>query len=185
MAAVIEHVGLIPVLVLIPGHIFIGYWRLDPAKSGREGGPDWYPRSPIVSDPSHIRNLVEAGYLGLIETTGLTAANNASPSDAREEARQGRLPGGLHEADVTLIDVTAARREGVSALPAVNERPDGVTEVYEYRPGAAAVVAEVAQAALDPEARERKVDSHPARYRTWKSSLFSLNATNALLNLGK
>ena len=32
--------------------------------------------------------------------------------------------------------------------------------------------------------RERQVDHHPARYRTWKSSLFSLNATNALLNLG-
>ena len=32
-------------------------------------------------------------------------------------------------------------------------------------------------------ARERQVDNHPARYRTWKSSLFSLNATNDLLNL--
>ena len=29
-AAVIEHVGLFPVLVLIPGHIFVGYWRRDP-----------------------------------------------------------------------------------------------------------------------------------------------------------
>ena len=183
-AAVIEHVGLNPVLVLIPGHIFIGYWRLDPSKSGQVGAPDWYPRSPVVRDASHIRNLIEAGFLGVIETTALTVANSASPDGARAEARDGRLPVGLHANDVTLIDVTAARREGVSALPAVNERPDGVTEVYEYRAGETPVVTEVDDKAIDLESRQRQVDAHPARYRTWKSSLFSLNATNALLNLG-
>ena len=183
-AAVIEHVGLNPVLVLIPGHIFIGYWRLDPSKSGQAGVPDWYPRSPVVRDASHIRNLIEAGFLGVIETTALTVANNASPDGARAEAREGRLPIGLQANDVTLIDVTAARREGVSALPAVNERPDGVTEVYEYRAGETPVVTEVEDKAIDLESRQRQVDAHPARYRTWKSSLFSLNATNALLNLG-
>lgn len=183
-AAVIEHVGLNPVLVLIPSHIFIGYWRLDPAKSGKDGGPDWYPRSPVVRDPSHIRNLVEAGYLGLIETTALAVAANASPGDAREQARQVRFASGIHANDVTLIDVAAARREGVSALPAVHERADGVTEIYEYRAGQHAVVTEVEEKVIDPESRQRHVDNHPARYRTWKSSLFSLNATNALLNLG-
>ncbi|KAA1419202.1 DUF4011 domain-containing protein [Nocardioides humilatus] len=183
-AAVIEHVGLNPVLVLIPGHIFIGYWRLDPSKSGQGGSPDWYPRSPVVQDRSRIRNLVEAGYLGLIETTALTVATNSSPSDAREEARQLRFASGIHANDVTLIDVAAARREGVSALPAVNERADGVTEIYEYRAGQPAVVTEVDEKVIDSESRQRHVDNHPARYRTWKSSLFSLNATNALLNLG-
>jgi len=184
MAAVIEHVGLNPVLVLIPGHIFIGYWRLDPSKSGQAGSPDWYPRAPVLSDSSRIRNLVEAGFLGVIETTALAIATNASPNDARAEARQGRLTIGLQANDVTLIDVAASRREGVSALPAVNERADGVTEVYEYRAGEPPVVTEVDEKVIDPESRQRQVDTHPARYRTWKSSLFSLNATNALLNLG-
>lgn len=183
-AAVIEHVGLNPVLVLIPGHIFVGYWRLDPSKSGQGGSPDWYPRTPIVQDSSRIRNLVEAGFLGVIETTALTVANSASPDAARIEAHQGRLAMGLHANDVTLIDVAAARREGVSALPAINERADGVIEVHEYRAGEPPVVTEVEDKVIDPETRPRQVDTHPARYRTWKSSLFSLNATNALLNLG-
>ena len=183
-AAVIEHVGLNPVLVLIPGHIFIGYWRLDPAKSGKDKGADWYPRSPVVRDASHIRNLVEAGYLGVIETTALTVATNASPDDAREQARQVRFASGILADDVTLIDVAAARREGVSALPAVNERADGVTEIYEYRANQAAVVTVVEEKIIDLDSRQRHADNHPARYRTWKSSLFSLNATNALLNLG-
>ena len=72
----------------------------------------------------------------------------------------------------------------MSPLPAVNERADGVTEIVEYRPGGAPTVTEVQGETLDGAARERQVDNHPARYRTWKSSLFSLNATNALLNLG-
>lgn len=184
MAAVIEHVGLNPVLVLIPGHIFIGYWRLDPTKSGQSGSPDWYPRSPVVRDSSHIRNLVEAGFLGVIETTAFAVAADKSANDARSEARQGRLAIGLQANDVTLIDVAASRREGVSALPAVKERADGVTEVYEYRAGQSPVVTEVEEKVLDHGSRQRHVDTHPARYRTWKSSLFSLNATNALLNLG-
>ena len=87
------------------------------------------------------------------------------------------------DGSIRLIDVAAARRAGVSPLPAVNERADGVVEVIEYRPGGAApAVIEVT--ADDDVPRERHVDTHPARYRTWKSSLFSLNATNALLNLG-
>jgi hypothetical protein len=190
-AAVLEHVGLHPVLVLIPEHIFIGYWRRNPARSGQKDStgtvivPDWYPRSAVVTDTALVRNLVDGGYLGLIETTAFSVATNSSAGQARAEARESRLAGGLHKDDVTLIDVLAARRAGVSPLPAVNERPDGVTEVIEYRPeGGPPVATEVMPAELQPERRARHTDSHPVRYRTWKASLFSLNATNALLNLG-
>lgn len=191
-AAVMEHVGLHPVLVLIPGHIFIGYWRRDPAKSGQKDGtgnvvvPEWYPRSAVIMDTALVRNLVDGGYLGLIETTAFSVATNSNPAEARAEAREGRLSGGFREDQVTLIDVLAARRAGVSPLPAVNERPDGVTEVIEYRPeGGVPVVTEVDAVSLSAEHRERHTDHHPVRYRTWKASLFSLNATNALLNLGR
>jgi hypothetical protein len=176
-AAVIEHVGLNPVLVLIQGHIFIGYWRRDPSNR-----PDWYPDSPVVSHPAAIAQLVRGGWLGLLETTDITVGKAAAPGQARQDAH-GALFGALNDR-VQLIDVVAARRAGVSPLPAINERADGVTEIIEYRPGGASKVIEVEQTPLDPESRQRQVDSHPARYRTWKSSLFSLNATNALLNLG-
>lgn len=183
-AAVIEDVGLRPLLVLIPGHIFVGYWRHNPDLSGRDGTPDWYPRRAIVDDVSVVSNLVEAGYLGVIETTALTVAKDRSADDARFEALRGRLASGMSDDDVTLIDVAAARRLGVSPLPAVIERADGNTEIFEYRVDAPSAVTLVDPDAPEAAVRERRVDLHPPRYRTWKSSLFSLNATNALLNLG-
>ncbi|MFB8146646.1 DUF4011 domain-containing protein [Microbacterium sp. NPDC056003] len=183
-AAVIEDVGLRPLLVLIPGHIFVGYWRHNPDLSGRDGTPDWYPRRVIVDDVSVVSNLVDAGYLGVIETTALTVTKDRSADDARFEALRGRLASGMSDDDVTLIDVAAARRLGVSPLPAVIERSDGNTEIFEYRVDAPAAVTFVDSDAPETAVRERRVDLHPPRYRTWKSSLFSLNATNALLSLG-
>jgi hypothetical protein len=183
-AAVIEDVGLRPLLVLIPEHIFVGYWRHNPDLSGRDGTPDWYPRRAIVDDVSVVSNLVEAGYLGVIESTALTVAKDRSADDARFEALRVRLASGLTDDDVTLIDVAAARRLGVSPLPAVIERADGNTEIFEYRVDAPAAATFVDSDAPETAVRERRVDVHPPRYRTWKSSLFSLNATNALLNLG-
>lgn len=185
MAAVVEHVGLNPVLLLIPGHIFVGYWRNDPSKSGQDGAPDWYPReSPILSDPSRIRNLADAGYLGLVETTVVTVSMSVDAATARSIGRNKSLASGLDDNSVTLIDVIAARKAGVSPLPAVNERADGVTEIFEYRPGAAPTTVEVQPGAEDATPRERQVDPHPPRYRTWKTNLFTLNATSPLLNLG-
>ncbi|MFW6773182.1 DUF4011 domain-containing protein [Nocardioides sp. CPCC 205120] len=182
MAAALEQIGLLPVLVLVPGHIFIGYWRRDPA--GNDGGtPEWYPGAPVVDDLATIRTLVDGGWLGVIETTTLTAGKNVSADQARSSAVAGGLTSGLSRGQVHLIDVAAARRAGVSPLPAVSERADGVTEVVEYRPGGERTVTEVERDEVDFADRERHVDDHPPRYRTWKASLFSLNATNALLNL--
>lgn len=183
-AAAIEDVGLNPVLVLVPGHIFVGYWRRDPEKSGKNGIPDWHRGEEVVNDVSRIQNLVASGYLGVIETTALTVGVNLNADDARAAAKNGGLAKGIAEGDVTLIDVAVARGRGVSPLPAVIERADGITEIFEYRVDAPAAVTLVDSDAPEAAVRERRVDSHPPRYRTWKSSLFSLNATNALLNLG-
>ena len=39
-------VGLNPVFAIIPGHIFIGYWRRDPSER-----PGWYPDRPVIGHP--------------------------------------------------------------------------------------------------------------------------------------
>jgi hypothetical protein len=181
-AAVIEQVGLHPVLVLIPGHIFVGYWRRNPLPE-KGAKPDWYPGTPVLDEPAAIHSLVEGGWLGVVETTVFTAGKDVSAGDARLIARRENVARGVNERYMRLIDVAAARRAGVSPLPAVHERDDGVTEIVEYRPGGAPP-AVIAVEAEPSSSSERYVDSHPARYRTWKSSLFSMNATNALLNLG-
>lgn len=181
-AAVIEQVGLLPVMVLVPGHIFVGYWRRDPLPE-RGPKPEWYPATPVEFDAQRIQTLIDGGWLGVIETTAFTTGNNLSAGEARRAAVD-KVRQGLEADFIDMVDVAAARRAGVSPLPAFNERDDGVTEIIEYRPGGEPAVTEVATESLDVGLHARQVDDHPARYRTWKSSLFSLNATNALLNLG-
>ncbi|QIX27212.1 DUF4011 domain-containing protein [Nocardioides sp. JQ2195] len=181
-AAVLEQVGLHPVLVLISGHIFIGYWRRDPLPE-KGSMPEWYPGTPVIGNREAVSSLVDGGWLGVIETTAFTAGQDAPAAEARALARHS-VSRGLGDGFLELIDLAAARQAGVSPLPAINERADGITEIVEYRPGSSASVTEVPTEALDTTPLERQIDNHPARYRTWKSSLFSLNAKNALLNLG-
>jgi hypothetical protein len=184
MAAVIEQVGLIPALLLMQGHIFVGYWRQEPTLGNHGQSPDWYPDSPFVPDGTLVADLVREGFLGVIETTAFTATKNVSPNDARTLAMEALLKALADDDDwLELIDVRAARLAGVSPLPAVSERPDGVVEIVEYRPGGTSEVTEVSREEVET-VRRRKVDDHPVRYRTWKSSLFTLNANNSLLNLG-
>ena len=181
MAAVLEHVGLYPVLVLIPGHIFIGYWRRDPYAGKRT--PDWYPTGPVTDNIEQIVELVQGRFLGLIETTTLTTGLSTSAEDARTRAIGG-LQSGLQRGHVMIIDVAAARQARVSPLPAVRDRDDGAIEVIEYRPGGAPQVSTVVEPEATSAPGRRFVDTHPPRYRTWKSALISLDARSALLNLG-
>lgn len=85
---------------------------------------------------------------------------------------------------MAIIDVTAAREAGVRPLPAVRDRDDGAVEVIEYRPGGAPQISTVVEPDKTPRRDTRFVDTHPPRYRTWKSALISLDARSALLNLG-
>ncbi|MDO8147497.1 DUF4011 domain-containing protein [Isoptericola sp. b515] len=180
MAAVLEHVGLLPVLVLVHGHIFVGYWRRDPRRGSTQ---EWYPDQPVFHDPATIRMLIEGGFLGLIETTAFASGDGTSPAGARKEARSVRLPQGFSEGPVEVVDIAAARLLGVAPLPAVHEKADGSVEVVVYGANGAPEASEIAVAEPTNPSGVRRVDQHPPRFRTWKSSLFSLDARNALLNL--
>ncbi|MBV0895965.1 DUF4011 domain-containing protein [Microbacterium sp. NC79] len=183
LAAVLEHIGLQPVMVLLTDHIFVGYWRADTEKE-----PSWYTGEAVSSDHQRISQLVTSGLLGVIETTALTSGVDRNAAAARTEARKVRLAWAVAEGRAHLIDIAAARRQGVSPLPSVHDREDGVTEVVEFRmttasTGSAAIDSPHVTLPTVSQTAERVVDLHPARYRAWKASLFTLNATNALLNL--
>lgn len=183
MAAVLEQAGLFPVMMMVKGHIFLGYWRRNPRLD--DGSlAEWYPSQPYVADSRIAAALVAGEFLGIIETTAFASTQALQPADARLAATQA-LEGAMADGDdwLHLVYVLAAREAGVSPLPAVGVREDGAVEVVEYHAGGAPTVMEIPKEEVAA-AQHRQVDDHPARYRTWKSSLFTLNANNALLNLG-
>ena len=135
-AAVMEQVGLYPVLVLIPGHIFVGYWRRNPLP---DGGPSrsGTRRQPVVCDPRDdpvagrgrlARRHRDDGIHGWARTSPPARPGSLR---ARRRRSQGSAKGSSH-----LIDVAAARQCRRVAASGGQRAADGVTEIIEYRPAA-------------------------------------------------
>ncbi len=104
-ASCLEAIGLHPILVLKPEHIFTGFW-LDKLT---------FPE-PVQDDASALTKRLANGVneIAVVETTCLVAGKNVSFDEARQAAEQSLI--GEHPIDY-LLDVTRARLSGVSPLP--------------------------------------------------------------------
>ncbi|MDN4479706.1 DUF4011 domain-containing protein [Demequina muriae] len=177
-AALVENVGLYPVIVIVPGHAFAGYWRDEHAGH----------RAPVLP-VRDVMNDVQSGALQLFETTTLTGGSASKPF-----AEASRL--GLHNLDQYgaldpelageswVIDVVRARQQArILPLPARVELSDGSVEVVEYRPQEFSV--NMLENAVAEHASTRAglaSQNAPRRVKTWMDSLLDLTLRNPLLN---
>ncbi|GEA87053.1 DNA helicase [Cellulomonas cellasea] len=189
MAAALEHVGVRPLLWLVEGHAFLGYWREEAALAAiaqRE-----------VPDVAAVVNLVDLGLVRLVETTlvtargtgeGATGAARSGPvtaAQAHDAAYTRWLTGDLARV-LGVVDVWRARRAGVLPLPAHTRAADGTVTITEYRPGEdrttvpqpVAVDADVRPAAAGTLGRAPV----PPRVAQWKNSLLDLSLRNRLIH---
>lgn len=178
-AACLEHVGLHPVLLLVHGHAFAGYWRVD------SEALDLPPRA-VVTDHAWVANQVQSGLIGLVETTALTLGNDEDVTGAFRQNERRFFRDQPEQPFRAMIDVRLARSQlHVIPLPAVEATSGGELQIVEYRPEGRAVVDTVpVQDRIEvTEESARVVDTQPARIRRWKSTLLTLNATSPLLSL--
>jgi hypothetical protein len=140
LASCLEYIGIYPVVVLLTGHAFVGYWRSDtvhdegfgtvntvpptvPAvgdKAAREAGlpyVDQYGWRLTTLSYAEIMAYVMSGHLVMLEATFLTGANNFS--DAITEGRANLRS--RKEFD-SLLDIQLARTAAppVTPLPIIN-----------------------------------------------------------------
>ena len=104
-ASCLEAIGLNPILVLQPGHIFCALW-LEKLS---------FPE-PIQDDGSALTKRLANGVneIAVVETTAMVAGKSLSFDEARQAAEQSLV--GEHPIDY-LLDVARARLSGVSPLP--------------------------------------------------------------------
>jgi hypothetical protein len=113
-AACAEHVGIHPLIILIPGHTFFGFWtssadherfwravRSDLPRSIRFGG-QW-----VLDSPDDLEALSEDGSVELVETT-LVTQDRARYEDACAEA-QGTVRSLSSTGLDAVVDVSASR----------------------------------------------------------------------------
>ncbi|WP_186329414.1 DUF3320 domain-containing protein [Agrococcus jejuensis] len=162
-ASVLEALDVAPLLVAMPGHIFVGYWRSDA----------FAPSAAIW--PSSLSAL-GTSEIGLIESTKLSTADGEHSFAAAQRAGEGHLGDAGTAALTAIVDVRVARMRGVRAMPARVVAPDGAVTIVEYtgRPGRSAI-----EFASD---RRAVRTTAPARVERWKSSLLDLSLRNRLIN---
>lgn len=185
-SSLFEIVGLCPVIAMVPGHAFVGYWTevaVNDHHLDRSQTPHIYLRDALP--------YLDAGLLKLFETT--TAARNAAVdlSTAMSLVRP-TIQKSLSEAEADehhLVDIVACRRAAglrIIPNPSVTVRADGSSEVHEYQPVEFTVnmlrdrlVAEASSQRTSVYALDMKV---PPRVRHWLDSLLDLSRRNPLIN---
>jgi hypothetical protein len=189
MAAALEQAGLHPLLWVVDGHAFLGYWREEETLG-----------APALTDVAEVINLIDLDLIRLVETTQVTDHGAGSPVTF---AQAQRSPYVQWLADlgtvVGVVDVVQARRTQILPLPARTVAGDGTVLVTEYRPGPpvsggsapasgadAASEADAASAvAADPAGTPPDASvtrATPPRVTQWKNALLDLSLRNRLIN---
>jgi len=170
LAAAMESVGIRPLLVVVTGHAFVGYWREESALA-----------TPATTSASALPDLVRTDYVAVLETTMLTEDHRDEPMRRiRMRAVEEHLTGELREV-VGIADVQQARRSRILPLPARSRREDGTLVVTEYQ------AAHSRPATYIPSPRDGAPGSAPgedvpARVQRWKNALLDLSLRNRLIN---
>ncbi len=169
MAACLEQAGIRPLLWIVQGHAFLGWWRVE-----RDLG------TIALTDPNEAINYVDLKQMGLVETTMLTKRLQAVDFDTA--SRVNRVEQLADPSTVLgVVDVWRARRNAVYPLPAQARADDGTSYVVEYSPAqhSAPTLVVTGGRASTPGGAAEKV---PPRVTAWKNALLDLTLRNQLLN---
>lgn len=165
-SACLEQAGLNPVLVVIEGHAFVGIHLEDGSL-----------RNAVTRDASLVNSLVDAGQLLLIETTAITQGHSREFEAAIKEGKQ-RL---IHSPLSGIVDVRAARREGLGPIPARVVDEHGQVQIIENSGAAASTVVIGGERVVSKD--PVTLGPVPARVQKWQAELLDLSLRNPLLNL--
>jgi len=186
-ASLLENVGLYPVVALIPGHAFTGYWTAKYFAENSERFPIW-----TVTPIAEVINAVDNGYIELFETTSICIGEGQLSYDRAIKESHARisLTGGLstETEESFLVNIVACRRmrpRPTRPMPATYVKSDGSTEVFEYQPVEFSVG--MLKDKLSAEGAHGSASGAvglnvPPVVKRWLDSLLDLSARNPLIN---
>lgn len=172
-AGALEQAGLHPLLWLVPGHIFVGWWREESRR---------LPQT-VVLEQGALLNHLDLDHLGVVETTALTdRPEPVTFADARRYA----AGNARNDESLGIVDVRLARVSGVGPLPALTRDAGGALVVTVQAPAARPEhTAPPVTPASSPRRRSERESRPevPTRVRRWKNALLDLSLRNKLIHL--
>lgn len=171
-AATLEQAGLRPLVWMLNGHAFVGWWRYEL--------DNW---SAVSTDVPDIINRLALGQIGVVETTLATDRQQAvafRDACAAAEQRVRLEP----ESIVGVLDVWSARRSRILPLPAIARTAGGEWQAVFYQPAQHSVAPTEQRAATAEAGRAVTAQGTPApaRVQKWKNALLDLSLRNRLIN---
>jgi hypothetical protein len=175
LAAALEQSSIRPVLWIVDGHAFLGYWREEFALD-----------ATVDPSPLDVVNRIDLGQMRLVETTMLTA--RPEPVTFHELHRppyDKYLQSGLDQV-IGVVDIWRARQNGIVPLPARRRSEDGV-QVFEYKPAVHSSPTRIVvrAGARDDASQATADDTVPVRIQQWKNALLDLSLRNRLINFSE
>ena len=182
-AALLESVGVNPIVFLIPGHAFVGYWQKGQGHNVSLAiGPyfDIFEAQNLFDGPDKM--------IEVIETT--TLCNKAVDYEkATQYALKAMLSNdtGSDRERAGACNVVGARLgvSRINALPARIVKPDGEVEIVEYTPKTTTIadISETLETARSSKATVETIDKNvPPMVKRWLDELLDLSLRNPLLN---
>ena len=174
-AAALEQAGLHPLLWVVEGHAFVGYWREEHFQ---------LPQTAVL-DAGTMANDVDLDRMRLIETTMVT--DGGPPTSFADACRAPRRTWVQEQPERVLgvVDIAQARRSGIYPLPARQTDASGQVVVTVYTPAETPVDPSSSPAPVDPTTRSAGAPQRPTaplRVDRWKNTLLDLSLRNRLIN---
>lgn len=169
LAAALEFCGIRPLLWLVDGHAFLGYWREEGSLS-----------TAASDDVPELVSLVQRGYIGLVETTLLTGSQPISADALRSSPLNRYVEGGNDEINA-VTDIRRARLDGIYPLPARAMSDAGTYTVVNYVPETKTAPT-LPEKAASSGGRAKTTTDVPPRVVQWKNALLDLSLRNRLIN---
>ena len=167
-AAALEQAGVRPLLWVIQGHAFLGYWREEAALD-----------AIVYLDAAEVMNDIDLGRMRLVETTAVTKRETTVGFPDTHGLALNHIRGNL-DVVLAIVDVWTARHVGVIPLPVRRTAEDGTIQIVEYQAatqGARTLVFE-----RPSQVEQSGQPTAPARVQQWKNSLLDLSLRNRLIN---
>lgn len=169
-AALLESMGLNPILVLIKGHIFAGVWLVESSF-----------QDEIMDDPTQIEKRMSRGIseLTVVECTAMCAGKTRTFEDAEKVAR---INVGNYGSFLFAQDVARSRAMGVRPMPVRIKGGEGYEILHEERKEediTSAPEQEIEEFVLDDTARAAQI----TKLGKWERKLLDLSLRNMLINM--
>lgn len=185
-ASCLEQAGLEPILAVVPGHAFVGYWTAaSKVNEITEGNISlgFQSLSPI----NMAASLIDIDFIRLFETTVVCAGTTTTFEQACEQGVQSLESAqafGQNQASSFLINVVSARfNDGFDPMPARFVAPNGEVIITEYKPEHVSLsVLRDAYEKKEGVAGNRITLDVPTVVRRWLDSLLDLSLRNPLIN---